>query len=396
MLINQKTIDLVGLSEKALDILERPDRKIQFQLRKHTPEDEIVNCYVVYHSTARGPPAKGGIRLSQEVTMDETSQLAELMTYKNTLMNLPFGGGKSGIGADSQLSPKAKSTLIQGFTHEIREELYSGAYVPAPDIGTGPREMAEIFDETHDRTTVTGKPTGIGGLPGRREATGYGVQIATSYAAERILNEDISDLSIAVQGFGNVGFWTSKFLSDRGADIVAVSDIKGGIIDTEGFDVEDLKKHERENGTVVGYGAEEITNEELLKLDVDVLIPAAVGGVITKKIAENLEANLIVEGANAPTTSEGDQVLKEREIPLIPDILANAGGVVASYVEWRGGKSGSKTKKEETYRTVKSEIEESFSEVLEIKEDKETTFRTAAMVASVKRLKKTMKERGWI
>lgn len=396
MLLNRDVIDILDLSEKAVEILEESDRKIQFQLRKHTPGGEIVFCYVVYHSTARGPPCKGGIRMSKDVSMEKTEQLAEIMTYKSSLMGLPFGGGKSGIAVSRNLSPEKKSIVMSGYTHEIREELYSGAYVPAPDFGTGPREMAEIFDETHVRATVTGKPVGVGGLPGRKEATGYGVMTATKRGAYEFLNSELSDLTVAVQGFGNVGYWTSKFLAEEGAKIVGVTDAGGGAFNEDGLRIGEMKKHEREKGTVNGFTEEEITNEELFELDVDVLIPAAIGGAVTEEVAEGLRADLIVEGANAPTTGEGDEVLKSREIPVVPDILANAGGVVASYVEWRGGKSGSKTKKEETYQIIEENINEAFEETLKASSEENVGLRDSAMVVAAQKLKETMKGRGWI
>ncbi len=399
MLIGPDIIDLVGLSEKAVKILEHPDRKLQFQLRKHTPAGEIIDCFVVYHSTAMGPPCKGGVRISSDVTMEETTRLAEIMTYKSSLMKLPFGGGKSGIKAESNLSPELKSDLMQGFTHEIREELKTGAYVPAPDMGTGPREMAEIFDETHKQTTVTGKPIGIGGLPGREEATGYGVSKATKLAIRNILETKESDLTIAIQGFGNVGSWTAKFLAEEGAIIETVSTEEGAIYEEDGLDIEklfDLKKKygdkcvkKYENGESIELG------KELIR-DVDILIPAAMGGTITPDVAEKIKADLIVEGANDPTAAKADKILDEKEIPVVPDFLANAGGVIASYVEWRGGKSGSKTKREETYRTIKSGILDAFEEVLKISEEEEIRLRKAALVSATKTIRETMEGRGWI
>ncbi len=396
MILNKKITDIVNLSEKALEILKEPDRIIQFKLRKHTPDDKPIDCFLVYHSTARGPPCKGGIRLSEDVTIEETAQLAEIMTYKNSLMGLPFGGGKSGIAASRKLPPEAKSKVISGFTHEIREELYSGAYVPAPDIGTGPREMAEIFDETHIQASVTGKPVGIGGLPGREEATGYGVVEATLYAAENIIDKSKSELTVAIQGFGNVGYWASKFLEESNLKVIAVSDSSGGVINQDGLDIDELEEYKQTEGSIAGYSNNKVSNQELLELDTDILIPAAIGGVITSEVADKIEAKIIVEGANAPTTKEGEKILSERNIPVIPDILANAGGVIASYVEWRGGKSGSKTKREETYQTIKSSICEAFSETLKIYEEEDLTYREAAMVVSAQRLRETMEGRGWV
>ncbi|MBS3814963.1 MAG: Glu/Leu/Phe/Val dehydrogenase [Hadesarchaea archaeon] len=386
----------MDLSEKARSILSDPDRIIQFKLRRHVPGHDVIDCFLVYHNTARGPPCKGGIRISKDVSLEETIQLAEIMTYKNALMDLPFGGGKAGIIADSKLPRKDKSVLMQGFTHEIREELYSGAYVPAPDLGTDSLEMADIFDETHVRATVTGKPIGIGGLPGREEATGYGVNINTKRAAREFLDSEVSDLTIAVQGFGNVGYWACKFLSEEGGKIVGVSDIGGGTMNEDGIDIDELDGYKKENGSVNGYDGSSISNSELLRMDVDVLIPAAVGGVITKEVAEDLQADLVVEGANAPVTEDGDAVLNERNIISVPDFLANAGGVVASYVEWRGGKSGSKTKKIETYASIEDNLLDAFNRTLAVKSQDELPLRQAAMIVATNNLVNTMEARGWI
>lgn len=399
MLLNDEIIELANLPERAQAILKNPDRQIKFQLRKHTPKGRIIDCYLVYHSTARGPPCKGGIRMSDGVSLEETTRLAEIMTYKNSLMGLPFGGGKGGIKVSSSTLPELKETVISGYAHEIREELYSGAYVPAPDLGTGPRQMADIFDVTHIRSTVTGKPVGIGGIPGRKEATGFGIKEAAEIATRDILNTEISDLTVAVQGFGNVGAWTSKFLEEAGAKIVSISTTEGAIYNEDGIDISkcfESRKHLGDKCTLECENAEKIDLGSELLLDVDILIPAATSDAITKEVAENLQADLVVEGANAPTTNRGDRALRERDIPVVPDILANAGGVVASYAEWRGAKSGSKTKKRETYQVIRENIHEAFDEVLDISTNMEIPLRKAAMVASARRLKETMKGRGWI
>jgi glutamate dehydrogenase/leucine dehydrogenase len=396
VLIDDEIVRIVGIDEKALALLSEPDRTIHFRLREHVPPGyKMVHCYVVYHNAARGPPCKGGIRMSSDVTLEETTQLAEIMTYKNALMDLPFGGGKSGIAADSGLKPEHKRILMEGFAHEIRYELTSGNYVPAPDLGTGPREMAVIFGETHMRECVTGKPVGIGGLPGREEATGYGVSAVVERSAE-FLKKGIQDLTVAVQGFGNVGGWTCTFLAKKGAKVVAVTDKDGGTMNKNGVDIGELKNYVKQRGTVRGYGGKEISNKEILELDVDVLIPAAVGGVITAGNAGKVKAKLVVEGANAPTTREADGILEKRGIKVVPDILANAGGVVASYEEWRKGKSGSRTKREETYETISSTLFEEFDQVLECSTKEKISLRKAALVTATTRLVDTMRGRGWL
>lgn len=397
MLLDEEIVRLVGMNKKALMLLGEPDRVIHFKLRRHLPPGyEVVHVYVVYHNAARGPPCKGGVRISSDVTLEETIQLAEIMTYKSALMDLPFGGGKAAIVADSRLSPGAKEVLMVGFAHEIRYELISGNYVPAPDLGTSPREMAVIFGETHVRESVTGKPIGIGGLPGREEATGYGVAVVAERGAREFLHKELPDVTVGVQGFGNVGSWACTFLAEKGAKILAVTDRGGGTMYQEGIDVGELKKYEKEHGSVDGYGGRHLDNRELIGLDVDILIPAAVGGVITKENAGDVKAKLIVEGANGPTTREADDILAKKGVSLAPDILANAGGVVASYDEWRKGKSGTRTKREETYASIKETLLDVFEEVLGYSSKEKISLRKAALALAATRLLDTMEGRGWV
>lgn len=397
MLLDDEIIRLVGVSERALAILKENDRIIDLRLHAYLPSKGPVSvpAYVVYHNAARGPPCKGGIRMSSDVNLDETIHLAEIMTYKSALMDLPFGGGKASIVADNRLAPQEKGILVREFAHKIRNELTSGAFVPAPDLGTGPREMATIFGETHMRECVTGKPIGIGGLPGRREATGYGVAVVVEQAARELLNSELSRLTVGVQGFGNVGSWTCTFLSSFGAKITAVTDVTGGTIDKDGLDVEKLRDHVVKHGGVEGYG-KHLSNEELFKLDVDILIPAAIGCVITGENAGEIKSRLIVEGANAPTTKEGDEILARKKVPVLPDILANAGGVIASYDEWRMAKSGSRTRQEETYSTIKKALVTAFNEAVEYSSANEVSLRKSALALAASRLVSTMEDRGWV
>jgi len=397
MLLDDEIVRLVGISDRALAILSENDRIIDLRLHTYLSSKGPVSipAYVVYHNAARGPPCKGGIRMSSEVTLEETIQLAEIMTYKAALMDLPFGGGKASIVADSGLPPQEKGILVREFAHKIRGELTSGAFVPAPDLGTSPREMAVIFGETHMRECVTGKPVGIGGLPGRMEATGYGVAVVAEQAARELLNSELSGLTVGVQGFGNVGSWACTFLSELGAKIIAVTDVSGGTVNRGGIDVGELKEHVAKHGGVEGYG-KHMSNEELSKLDVDILIPAAIGGVITGENAGSIKARLIVEGANAPTTRGGDEILARKGLPLVPDILANAGGVIASYDEWMLAKSGSRTNKEETYSTIKKALLTAFGEIMDYSFEHDVSLRRAALALAASRLISTMEDRGWV
>ena len=388
----------INVPPAAQRLLAKSEKEIIFSLNLVLYPDGLVetDAFVVYHNTARGP-AKGGLRIWPTATLEHTRELAELMTYKTALIGVPFGGGKSAIRLDTSMLPGAnKVALIKEYVHMIQGELLSGAYVPAPDLGSNPSDMAVIYGETHIPESVTGKPPRVGGLPGRREATGYGVTHIAALSCEAFLGESIEGKRVAVQGFGNVGEWTCRFLGERGAKVVAVSDITGGVYCDTGISVGKTANHVARSGGIAGCEGDAITNEELLALDVDILIPAAVEGVLTEKNADKVSARMIVEAANGPTTAGGEKVLNQRGIPIVPDILANSGGVTASYVEWRQAKSGAMTKAEETYVTVAEQLEAAFYRVRETAQKHRVTNRVAAQVVAVGELIATMKDRGWL
>lgn len=351
-----------------------------------------ADSYIVQHSSVRGP-AKGGIRMWEDVSIEETRRLAELMTYKCALAKIPFGGGKSGIRIDGDtLSPEARRALLAEYVHVFGPYLNSGAYIPAPDMGTGPADMATIYGCTHILESVTGKPPRIGGLPGRAEATGYGVATTVKLAAADILGKDVKDLTVAIQGFGNVGRWTAIFLHEWGARVVAVSDVSKALYCESGVPIDKIKAV-RSLGEV---DIPEISRDDLLYLPVDVLVPAATGGVITGEVASRVKAKLIVEAANDPTTSEAEGVLHDRKIVTVPDILANSGGVIASYIEWRQAKSGSLTDKRETYEVIDRQISRSYKEVSEFAKSNKAAYRHAAWALAVDEVVQSMRDRGWV
>ena len=397
-------IDLVKVSQHmdlprdARELLEHPEKQTKLSLSFRTEDGTLTRAdtFIVYYNTARGP-AKGGIRMWPDVTMEETTELAELMAWKTALMGVPFGGGKAGIRLDpKKFNRQQKAALMREFVHIAHSELVTGAYVPAPDMGTSEYEMAVIFGETHILECVTGKPPRVGGLPGRREATGRGLSTCLLAAAEDILDMGAAGLKVAVQGFGNVGGWTAKFLCDTGVKVLAVSDITGAVHRKDGLPVDDVLAWVAEGQRLCDFaGADEISKEELLELPVDVLVPAAVGHVLTAEAARRVKARMIVEGANGPTTPEGDALFEQRGIPVIPDILANSGGVIASYIEWRQAKSGSLTPKSETFETVDSHIREGLHRVMEGTRRFNCTHRTAALVLAVEEVVKAMRDRGW-
>lgn len=389
---------IVDVPEPAERLLSKSEKEIKFSLNLLLAPHGLVeaDAYVVYHNTARGP-AKGGLRIWPTVTLEHTRELAELMTWKTALVGLPFGGGKSGICLDPrQFSSAEKAAIIKEYVHMISGELLSGAYVPAPDLGSTPSDMAVIYGETHRPESVTGKPPRVGGLPGRREATGYGVAHVTALACEALLGRPVEGARVAVQGFGNVGEWTCRFLHQRGARLVAVGDLSGAVYNDGGLDPEVLARRVAEAGGVAGAPGDQIDNQELLALEVDVLIPAAVEGVLTARNADKVRARLVVEAANAPTTAEAERILAERGVPVVPDILANSGGVVASYVEWRQAKSGAMTKVEETYETIAEQLEAAFHRVNGLARQRQVSMRLAAQAVAVEELIATMRDRGWI
>ncbi|OIO75713.1 MAG: hypothetical protein AUJ85_02350 [Elusimicrobia bacterium CG1_02_37_114] len=384
----------------AKDLLSKPEKQIILNISVWLDNKTLLSCegYIVYHNTARGP-AKGGLRISPGVTLEETIDLAERMTLKTALTGIPFGGGKSGICVkDNVLSPYDKTNLVKEYVHLIRNELTSGIYIPAPDMNTGPKEMAVIYGELHIPECVTGKPIGIGGLPGRKEATGYGVAVSVAYSYNKYFKKDLNGVAVAVQGFGNVGSWTAHFLKEKGARIIGISDISGGVYNKKGLDMDKLCEHMKEKDSKLCNfsGGDKITNEELIGLDVEIFVPAALENVITKDTAPSIKAKLIVEGANGPTTPEADSILEDRGIIVVPDFLANSGGVIGSYMEWKSSKSGSITPVSEVYRTISDIITGTFEKIFSLGSAKKVSNRKAAMALAVQELIETMKDRGWI
>jgi glutamate dehydrogenase (NAD(P)+) len=398
-------VDFEGLSrhihlpDDAVRILAKPEKQQIFNLNVHHDQGLLVqtDAYIVYYNTARGP-AKGGIRFWPDVTLEETVTLAELMVWKTALVGIPFGGGKSGIAADHHvLSRFQKTVIMKEFVHLLRGDLGAGEYIPAPDMGTNPTDMAVIFGETHIPECVTGKPVAVGGLPGRLQATGRGVATTCALAADAILKRPIQEIRVAVQGFGNVGSWTCWFLHALGAKVVAISDIEGGVYNDRGLDVKGAMAA-RKQGKPIPQCAEgnAITNAELLAMDVDVLIPAAIGEVLDAGNAETVRASCVVEAANHPVTHDGEPVMLDKGIPIVPDILANSGGVIASYVEWHKAKSGALTDEQETYDTIDKLITKAFGAVVELARKHNISLRSAAHSLAVSEVVRSMEERGWI
>jgi glutamate dehydrogenase (NAD(P)+) len=375
-------------------LLRVPEREltVNFPVRMDDGSIRIFTGYRIHHSTARGP-GKGGIRYHPDVTLDEVRALAMWMTWKCAVMNLPYGGAKGGVVCDpKRLSLRELENLTRRYATEISLLISPEGDIPAPDVNTTPQIMAWIMDTYSMHrghrvpAVVTGKPVAVGGSLGRGEATGRGVMIATREALAQ-LRHPLAGARVAVQGFGNVGSISAMLLQDSGARIVAVSDSSGGTLNARGLDLHALAQHKRESGHVSDYpGGEPIDNATLLAVDCDVLIPAGLEQQITATNAEQVRARLVVEGANGPTTPEADAILAARDVLVVPDILANAGGVVVSYFEWVQDLQAFFWTEEEINQRLERLMVRAFDEVTAAAHDRGTDLRTAALIRAIERV----------
>ncbi|WP_437190842.1 Glu/Leu/Phe/Val family dehydrogenase [Planctomicrobium sp. SH527] len=385
--------DTVGLSSNMRQLLGTPLREVKVQIAIERDDGQIATFmgYRVQHDKSRGP-MKGGLRYHPEVDAEEVRALASLMTWKAAVVNIPYGGAKGGIGIDpSMFSQREIERITRKFVDEIHEVVGPDQDIPAPDMGTNSQTMAWFmnqYEKYHgfNPACVTGKPVELHGVEGREEATGRGVAIVTQSALER-LKRSLKSSTIAIQGFGNVGSYAARILHSQGAKIVAISDQHGGIQNDQGLDIPALLKHSAETGSVVNFpGAVNISNAELLAANVDVLIPAALGGVLTADNANEVKARLIVEAANNPTTFDADSIFERNSILVVPDILANAGGVTVSYYEWVQNRQHFKWELEEVRKRLEKNMTESFDHVWKIASEKNISLRTAAYVLGIGRV----------
>jgi len=383
-------------------ILTHPKRQIVVScpVLMDNGEIEVFTGYRVQYNITLGP-AKGGIRYHPDVSLDEVTALAAWMTWKCAVAHIPFGGGKGGIVCDpTRMSPRELEALTRRYVAEIIDAIGPEKDVPAPDVNTNDQVMAWVMDTYsmhvgHTETAVvTGKPIEMGGSLGRREATGRGVMIVTREAA-RHRGLDIRNATVAVQGFGNVGSVSAELISQLGARIVAVTDWKGGVYNKQGLDVTALLAHTREHKSVNGFtGGEPFNNEELWGLDVDVLIPAALENQITMENAPQIKARIVVEGANGPTTPEAHRHLHERGIFVVPDILANSGGVTVSYFEWVQDRYGYFWELADVNSRLEKKMCEAFDDVLQTALKYAVDMRTAAYIVAISRVGTVTKLRG--
>jgi glutamate dehydrogenase (NAD(P)+) len=373
---------------------------VSIPIKMDEGQTEVFLGYRVHHSAVLGP-TKGGLRYHPEVSLGETSALAMLMTWKCALMGLPYGGAKGGVRCDPRALSRAElEKLTRRYTAEIILLIGPDLDIPAPDLGTDEQTMAWMMDTysmTQGKTVpgvVTGKPIIVGGSAGRREATGRGLAFALSRAS-RHLGLDLKGRRIVVQGFGNVGSVAARILWRDGCVIAGVGDYRGAIWTPQGLDVRQLEQYVRETGSVVGFpGTDALSNAELLEQPCDVLVPAAVGSQIRADNAERIRATIVAEAANGPTTYEADQILRERGVTVIPDILANAGGVVVSYFEWVQGLQYYFWKESEIVARLQEVMVRSFNRVWAIAKKEGVDLRTAALMEGVRRVAEGFRARG--
>jgi glutamate dehydrogenase (NAD(P)+) len=393
----------LNISPSLYRILTHPSRQviISIPFGRDNGEIEVYTGYRVQYSTARGP-AKGGIRYHPNVTLDEVTALAFWMTWKCAVVDLPFGGGKGGVTCDPHvLSIGEIERLTRRYAADLIEIIGPDKDVPAPDVNTNPQTMAWIMDtvsmhlRAHTPAVVTGKPLNIGGSRGRVEATGRGVMIAIEAVLEK-MNKQLAGQKIVVQGFGNVGSISSKLLSEAGAKVIGISDVSGGYYDKNGIDVAAAIAHvaKSPNRSLQGFGADRVSNAELLELPCDILIPAALENQITEKNARSIKAHLIAEGANGPTTPEADRMISEGGVTIIPDIVANAGGVTVSYFEWVQDRMGLYWRESEVNQRLRDLLREQIDVVWQTMLDFKTTLRGAAYTVAIKRVVDAYTTRG--
>jgi glutamate dehydrogenase (NAD(P)+) len=394
----------LGLDEAIKVRLQKPKERLEIQIHPTLSDGRVVpiTTYVVRHNDAFGP-AKGGIRMTSQLSLDEISGLAMEMSWKTALIGVPFGGGKSGIQIDpTGLSPNEKETIIRSFTRGARRHIGPEVYIPAPDMGTNEIDMGHIRDciaysESISITRgcfVTGKPIVLGGIVGRREATGRGVVHTVTALCEK-LGRDLSKTRIAIQGFGNVGSAAAFEAARLGAKIIAIGDITGGVYCREGIDLAALSNHCEQTGGVTSFaGADQIDHEQLLEIDCDILIPAAAGSQITKANASKIRASIIAEGANAPITPVADTILNDGGVQIIPDILCNAGGVFVSYLEYTQETQREQMTSQQVDDRLARRMRERFDEVYDRATRTGRPMREAAMDIAVSRVVEAVEARG--
>jgi glutamate dehydrogenase (NAD(P)+) len=398
----RKAARIMDLSARVERMLVTPFREVKVDVSITLDNGDLGTFigYRVQHDNSRGP-MKGGLRYHPTVDMDEAQGLASLMTWKTAVVNLPFGGAKGGIAIDpATLTPREQERLTRRFVQQIHDIIGPQRDIPAPDVNTNAQVMAWIMDEYSrmhgfSPAVVTGKPVDLFGSRGREEATGRGVVLALAEYVKDAQRGQIRGKTFAVQGFGNVGSWTCRFLHDQGGRIVAVGDAGGAVRNADGLDIPALLEHVRTTRSVAGFaGGEAITNEALLLLDVDVLVPAALGGVITEANASEVRAKIVLEAANAPTTPKADEILQARGVIVLPDIWVNAGGVTVSYFEWAQNIQQFSWDEERITSELARHMREAYATLARVARERKVSLRTAAFIVAIGRVGRATALRG--
>ena len=400
----KKTCDLMGLEPAVFEVVSHPKAilKIALPIKMDDGSVQVFDAVRIHHNDARGP-TKGGIRYHKGLSLDTEMALAAWMTWKNAVVNLPYGGGKGGIDVDPKaLSMGELERLTRAYAVAFANFIGVDLDVPAPDVGTNAQIMAWMIDEYYKVTgkitpgVITAKPLSLGGSVGRTAATGRGVYFA-SREASKLYGIPIKGSDVSIQGFGNVAYYAATNFRDAGANIVAVSDSKGGIYNAKGLDPVKLMEHKRETGSVLGYpGVKEMGSADVLTVKCDYLIPAALQNAITKEVAEKVDCKVIAEGANGPTLPDADVVLNEKGITVIPDICANAGGVTVSYFEWVQNRQGYYWTEEEVDQRLERVMVTAFHDLKAQADKYDVPLRTGAYALAIGRVAEAMRFRGWI
>jgi len=395
-------VDMLGGNEELYDLLKAPVRMVEIQIpiRMDNGSLKVFTGFRSQHLTSMGP-AKGGIRFHEDVSADEVKALSIWMSIKTSVIGLPYGGGKGGIIVNPKLLSEGElERLSRGYVRALWQVIGPDQDIPAPDVNTTPQIMAWMTDEYEHIVgrsapgVFTGKPLSIGGSLGRNEATGRGTVMMIRAAAEHV-GLSLKGARVAIQGFGNAGTFAGLLLEELGAIVVAVSDSRGGITNPNGFKVADVMAYKQISGSVQGFaGSTNVDQIGVLTADCEILVPAALENQITAPVAEQIKARIIAEAANGPTTPDGDEVLNRRKIFVIPDILANAGGVTVSYFEWVQNQSSFYWTEAEVNAKLESKMVQAFKDVVEMAELKQTNMRIAAYMHAINRIAKSLKTRG--
>ena len=398
----EEVAEFINLDSNIRERLKHPQRAlvVTFPFRRDEYEEvETVVGYRVQHVLSMGP-TKGGIRYAPDVNLGEVTALSILMSWKSAIVGLPFGGAKGGVAIDpTSLTRGEKQRVTRRYTAELLPVIGVEKDIPAPDLGTDEQTMAWIMDTYSNFVgspqpgIVTGKPAALGGSVTRREATGRGAIAVTAQAMEKI-GKTYEGSNVVIQGFGNVGRYAALDSYERGAKVIAINDLGGGIFNPKGINIPELFKHIAKSHTVSGFDGADELSEEILEVKCDVLIPAAIGGVITTSNVDNIKAHVIVEAANSPTTVSADKILRDNDVLVIPDILANAGGVTASYFEWVQNRQNYLWKEKDLYDRLIETMTSAFEEVWTISQKNKCDLRTGALIKGIKRVASAKLTRG--